>query len=261
MRARHWMQIAAVASAVGLTGTAIANDMDRTPTSSDDTSATVTGNPAQLDNDATTPSTSALPGNAVTVPDYGTTPPNGNGSTMNDDSGTTPPNGNGSTMNDNSGTTQPNDNGSTMNDSSGTSGLNDNPSTIENGAAGTTQGSTMVSPKSDTTTGPAGGARDGSGSSATSIGGSDRLGSTNSENFDQWASDYAAHHNGRITRQEFIDQMGNRWDVLDSQHRGYLTPQEMQEFFIATPGETAAPSRTGSDAQAGDMGPGSTRGD
>jgi len=30
MRARQWMQIAAVASAIGLGGTAIANDLDRT---------------------------------------------------------------------------------------------------------------------------------------------------------------------------------------------------------------------------------------
>jgi hypothetical protein len=147
------------------------------------------------------------------------------------------------------------------NDNSGTSSLNGDTPTLDNGAPSTTQGSTMVSPKSDTAATPSSGARYGSGSSATSIGGTDRLGSTNSENFDQWASNYAAQHNGRITRQEFLDQMGNRWDVLDTQHRGYLTPQEMQEFFIATPGETTAPPRTGSDAQAGDMGPGSARGD
>jgi hypothetical protein len=33
MRARHWMQIAAVASAIGLGGTAIAHDLDRTSSS------------------------------------------------------------------------------------------------------------------------------------------------------------------------------------------------------------------------------------
>jgi hypothetical protein len=229
MRARQWMQIAAVASAASLTGAAIANDMDRASTSRPDTATTISGNPAQLDNDATNPATSVLPDNTVTAPEVGTT--------------------------------QSNDNGATMNDNAGTSNLNGDASTIDNGAPSTTQGSTMVSPKSDTAAAPSGGARDGSGSSATSIGGTDRLGSTNSENFDQWASDYAAQHNGRITRQEFLDQMGNRWDVLDNRHRGYLTPQEMQEFFIATPGDTAAPPRTGSDAQAGDMGPGSARGD
>lgn len=218
-----------MASAASLTGAAIANDLDRTSTSSPDTATTINGNPAQPDNDATNPATSALPDNTVTAPDLGTT--------------------------------QSNDNGAMMNDNSGTSNPNGDTSTIDNGAPSTTQGSTMVSPKSDTAAAPSGGARYGSGSSATSIGGTDRLGSTNSENFDQWASDYAAQHNGRITRQEFLDQMGNRWDLLDAQHRGYLTPQEMQEFFIATPGETAAPPRTGSDAQAGDMGPGSARGD
>jgi hypothetical protein len=229
MRARQWMQIAAVASAASLTGAAIANDMDRASTSRPDTATTISGNPAQLDNDATNPATSVLPDNTVTAPEVGTP--------------------------------QSNDNGATMNDNAGTSNLNGDASTIDNGAPSTTQGSTMVSPKSDTAAAPSGGARYGSGSSATSIGGTDRLGSTNSENFDQWASDYAAQHNGRITRQEFLDQMGNRWDVLDNQHRGYLTPQEMQELLIATPGDTAAPPRTGSDAQAGDMGPGSARGD
>jgi hypothetical protein len=250
MRTRHWMQIAAVASAVGLTGTAIANDMDRTPTSSGDTSTAVTGNPTQRDNDATNPSTSVLPDSTVTAPDRDTAQPNGNGSTMNDNN-----------LNDNnSGATQQNSNGSTMNDNSGTSSLNGTPSTIDNGATGTTQGSTMVSPKSDTTPAPAGGARYGSGSSATSISGGDRLGGTSSENFDQWASDYASQHNGRITRQEFLDQMETRWNALDTQHQGYLTPQQMQEFF-ATPDESALPPRTGSDVQSGDMGPGSTRGD
>jgi hypothetical protein len=228
MRARQWMQIAAVASAASLTGAAIANDMDRASTSRPDTATTISGNPAQLDNDATNPATSVLPDNTVTAPEVGTT--------------------------------QSNDNGATMNDNAGTSNLNGDASTIDNGAPSTTQGSTMVSPKSDTAAAPSGGARYGSGSSATSIGGTDRLGSTNSENFDQWASDYASQHNGRITRQEFLDQMETRWNALDTQHQGYLTPQQMQEFF-ATPDESALPPRTGSDVQSGDMGPGSTRGD
>jgi hypothetical protein len=227
MRARQWMQIAAVASAVGLAGGAIANDMDRTAPSSDDASATVNGNPAaQLGGDATNPSSSAAPGTAVPTPGYGTAAP------------------------------------STDVDSSTAIGNDASTSTLDNDATGTTQGSTMVSPKSDmTTNAPSGGARYGSGSSATSISGSDRLGSTNSANFDQWASDYASQHNGRITRQEFLNQMANRWDRLDMQHRGYLTPQEMDEFFVAAPDESATPPRTGSDVRPGDMGPGSAKGD
>jgi hypothetical protein len=53
---------------------------------------------------------------------------------------------------------------------------------------GATQGSTMASPRSEPSTTMAG-------SSATSIGGDDRLGTTSSENFDQRMSDYAAQHN------------------------------------------------------------------
>ena len=47
MKPRQWMQIAAVASAMGLTGAAIANDMDRSPGTDNSSSATI------LDNDAT----------------------------------------------------------------------------------------------------------------------------------------------------------------------------------------------------------------
>lgn len=47
MRPRQWMQIAAVASAMGLAGAAIANDMDRTPGADSSSAATM------LDNDAT----------------------------------------------------------------------------------------------------------------------------------------------------------------------------------------------------------------
>ena len=45
MKARQWLQIAAVTSALGLTGTAIANDMNRT-THDDEPSAVVNSNPA-----------------------------------------------------------------------------------------------------------------------------------------------------------------------------------------------------------------------
>ncbi len=68
-----------MASAASLTGAAIANDLDRTSTSSPDTATTINGNPAQPDNDATNPATSALPDNTVTAPDLGTTQSNDNG--------------------------------------------------------------------------------------------------------------------------------------------------------------------------------------
>ena len=91
--------------------------------------------------------------------------------------------------------------------------------------------------------------------------GDDRMESTNSDNFDRDMSDYAAQHNGRITRQEFLDRMGSRFDRLDADHRGYLTPEETHRMFVYTPGERAVPARTGSGVRPGDMGPGNSKGE
>jgi len=232
MKTRQWMQIAAVASAIGLTGTAIANDTDRTP--STDTSAATMDNGAAIH--ANTPGDNGSLNNATTGGNesYGTSDLNGNASS----STTSDLNGNAATPNGDS--------------TSGTTGQ------VERGA---TQGSTMTSPQSTTSSdanAPSGGALYGSGSSATSVSGQDRLGNTDSDNFDARMSDYAAQHNGRISRDEFMSEMGNRWDQLDTRHNG-LTPYEVQEIFVFTPPVNAAPARSGSDVQSGDMSPGSTR--
>ena len=55
--------------------------------------------------------------------------------------------------------------------------------------------------------------------------------------------------------------MGNRWDQADTQHQGYLSPDEVQQLLIVTPDENSAPARTGSEAQPGDMGPSNVRGE
>jgi hypothetical protein len=97
-----------------------------------------------------------------------------------------------------------------------------------------------------------------------SVGGSQRMDNTNAaaNPLDAWMSDYAAAHNGRITREEFLDQMGNRWDAVDTQRQGYLTPDEARDIFTAHPGEAAGatPPRTGADVNPGYMGPGSVKG-
>ena len=219
MRARQWMQIAAVASAIGLGGTAIANDLDRTPSSTENDNAA-----AQLD---TTPST----------------------------------------MSDENAAAQLDTMPSTLGDENAAAQLDTTPSTAGASASGTatdttttygtTQGSTMTSPQSGELRSGTSGAVTGAGSAATSIGGGDRLATTNSENFDRWMSDYAAQHNGRITREQFLDEMGNRWDVVDAQRNGYLTPGEVREIFIY---EHASPAQTGSDVRSGDMGPANARG-
>ena len=200
MSARQWMQIVAAASAIGLGGTAIAHDLDRTSSS------------------------------ANTMP---------SGSTITRDS------------------SMANGNAAAQLDASPSTGAPVNRTTDTTATYGTTQGSTMASPRSDDLRSGTSGAVTGAGSAATSIGGDDRLATTNSENFDQWMSDYAAQHNGRITRQQFLDEMGNRWDVIDAQNQGYLTPGEVREIFIY---ENASPPKTGSDVQSGDMGPGNARG-
>jgi hypothetical protein len=268
MKPRQWMQIAAVASAMGLTGGAIANDMDRTPGTYNSPAATAIDNgatsaqganpAADLNSDADVNGGAGLRDNA-----------SGNASSSTDSNGIAAPGMNrGGDLN---GSADVNGKASTLNDND-TATQNDNSTSDLGGQVnrGTTQGSTMTSPRSNASTdanAPTGGARYGSGSSATSIGGSDRLGSTNSENFNTWMSDYASQHNGRITREEFLAQMGNRWDQLDAQHQGYLTPDQVEEMLVITPPGSAlspdsvSPPRTGSDVQPGDMGPGNARGE
>lgn len=243
MKPRQWMQIAAVASAMGLTGGAIANDMDRTPGATNDNATSTAPS-----DDAASPASSSDRNGAPTL---------NHGGDLN----------NSADVNAGSNAGRSTGSAGISNDSTGTSTSSDTSSEDLNGQVqrGATQGSTMTSPRSDTSSdanAPQGGARYGSGSSATSIGGSDRLGSTNSDNFNTWMSDYASQHNGRITREEFLAQMGNRWDRLDAQHQGYLTPDQVEEILVITPeAASASPPRTGSDAQPGDMGPGNARGE
>lgn len=60
-------------------------------------------------------------------------------------------------------------------------------------------------------------------------------------NMDTWMNSYATSHNGRITREEFMDQMGQRWDMRDAQRRGYLTPDEARGIYA--PDDPAASRR------------------
>jgi hypothetical protein len=243
MKPRQWMQIAAVASAMGLTGGAIANDMNRTPGTDNSAAATAIDNDAtsaqganpaaDLNSNADVNGGAGLRDNASGNADNAS----GNASSSTDQNGMAAPGMNrGGDLNGNA---DVNGNASTLNDNDSAT-QNDNSTSDLSGQVnrGTTQGSTMTSPRSNASTdanAPTDGARYGSGSSATSIGGSDRLGSTNSDNFNTWMSDYASQHNGRITREEFLAQMGNRWDQLDAQHQGYLTPDQVEGMLVITP--------------------------
>ena len=59
---------------------------------------------------------------------------------------------------------------------------------------------------------------------------------TKSPNLDNWMISYATTHNGRIAREEFMDQMSRRWDMLDAQRSGYMTPDQARRIYM--PGAT-----------------------
>ena len=74
---------------------------------------------------------------------------------------------------------------------------------------------------------------------------------------DSWASDYAAKNNGRITRKAYMDEMSRRWDAMDRNQQG-LTPAEVSRMY-GNVDSAAAPARTGSGVQGGNMGPGNQK--
>jgi hypothetical protein len=71
-------------------------------------------------------------------------------------------------------------------------------------------------------------------------------------------NDYAVAHQGRITRDEFMNQMGDRWDRMDAQRRGYLSPDEARGIYSTEQPER--PAMSGSQVTPGYMGPGNSRG-
>lgn len=78
------------------------------------------------------------------------------------------------------------------------------------------------------------------------------------QSFDRWATDYSAAHNGRISRQAYMDEVGRRWDAMDTQRRG-LTPAEVSNMTGKVDSNAPAPL-TGTGAQPGNMGPGNSKG-
>ena len=74
---------------------------------------------------------------------------------------------------------------------------------------------------------------------------------------DSWATDYATKNNGRISRKAYMDEMGRRWDSMDKSQQG-LTPADVSRMY-GNVDSAAAPARTGSGVQAGNMGPGNQK--
>jgi hypothetical protein len=78
------------------------------------------------------------------------------------------------------------------------------------------------------------------------------------QSFDRWATDWSAAHNGRITRDAYMEEMGRRWDAMDRNRQG-LTPRELSAMTGKVDSGAQAPI-TGSGVQAGNMGPGNSKG-
>jgi hypothetical protein len=75
---------------------------------------------------------------------------------------------------------------------------------------------------------------------------------------DRWASDYSTQHNGKITREAYMDELGRRWEAMDREGKG-LTPREVSQI-TGHVDSNAGPAVTGSGVQPQNMGPGNSRG-
>jgi hypothetical protein len=51
-----------------------------------------------------------------------------------------------------------------------------------------------------------------------------------SNSFSGWASDYSKAHQGRISRQAYMDEAGRRWDALDKNNQG-LTSEQVGQMY------------------------------
>jgi len=78
------------------------------------------------------------------------------------------------------------------------------------------------------------------------------------DDIDSWTRTYSTRNNGRITRQAYRDEVGRRWDTLDANHQG-LTPAEVSRLTGKVDSNAGAPL-SGSGVQAGNMGPGNSKG-
>jgi hypothetical protein len=55
---------------------------------------------------------------------------------------------------------------------------------------------------------------------------------TQGENLDAWLNKHATTHDGRIAREEFMNQMSRRWDMLDARRSGYMTPDQARRIYM-----------------------------
>lgn len=65
--------------------------------------------------------------------------------------------------------------------------------------------------------------------------------------FSGWLSDYQAQHQGRVSRQAYMDEVGRRWDAADRSNQGLTVDQINQAYGFGGAGTT--------NASPGNMGP------
>ena len=235
MKARQWIEIAAVASAAALCNAAIANDLARTPGGAD-ASVSSAVHEALAERNDMRGSAAALPQDQPTnaamnrAAELGTSVPGAPlaSSAEGVDAGT-------ASSRDDTPYDTANDEGSAPRTSDATS--RSGRATLSNEGAASTRATTngkSAAPANAATSDERSTPQGETDSAASDRGAS----ASGSESFDAWANDYAARHDGHITRQQFLDEMGSRFDRLDSRHQGYLTPYEVEEVFIFTPADT-----------------------
>jgi len=125
------------------------------------------------------------------------------------------------------------------------------------GQAGTTGTSSTGSTGMSGSTGSTSSGAMSSGTTAGTQGQSfDKTGAESGWN--SWYDAQAKRNNGRISRQAYMDEVGRRWDSMDSSKQG-LTPAEVSRMY-GNVDSAAGPARTGSGVQPGNMGPGNQKG-
>ena len=54
------------------------------------------------------------------------------------------------------------------------------------------------------------------------------------KNFDAWMNEHATAHNGEIAREAFMNQMSRRWDALDPERSGHMTPDQARRIYASS---------------------------
>lgn len=60
--------------------------------------------------------------------------------------------------------------------------------------------------------------------------GSPKTGMNDPNSFANWSNDYSRTHNGRISRQAYMNEAGRRWDAMDKNGQG-LTASDVNQMY------------------------------